>query len=295
MYVERSKIAHRATKRLADSVDLVFQMFWRYAPFVGEPLKPYVIYLDTTGRLCLRASDSNYKAGEAKRIWEREREVYRLAQKLFVYNDRVRYSMIKDYNIDPEKVVKVGVGVGLEPPPADQIKRYDNRRMIFIGRDAAFEIKGVPNLLRAFELVKRKIKDVELVLVGISREREIEQPGVKVMGVVRDRQRVGRLLEDASLFVMTSLRDASPGVIREAMIKKLPCVASAVDGIPEMVVDGETGRLVPPQDPERLAEVLIELLQDEAELRRMGENGYQRALELFDWDKVGAKINECLQ
>jgi glycosyltransferase involved in cell wall biosynthesis len=295
LYVEQSKIAHKATRQSADSIDLVFQMFWRYAPFVGQPLKPYVVYTDTTGRLSWRVSDPDYKAKVAEKIWEREREVYQLAARIFAYNERVRHSVIEDFDVDPEKVVNVGVGVGLDPLPAGQIRRYNNRRLIFIGRDGAFEIKGVPNLLRAFELVKEKIEDAELILVGISKERGIEQPGVSVMGRIADRQKVGRLLEDASLLVLPSLRDESPGVIREAMIKKLPCVASAVDGIPEMVIDGETGRLVPPQDPERLAEVLIELLQDEDELRRMGDKAYQRALELFTWDKVVAKINEHLQ
>jgi glycosyltransferase involved in cell wall biosynthesis len=295
VYVARSRIAHGVTRQWAESVDLVFQMFWRYAPFVGRPLKPYVVYSDTTGRLSLRASEPNYDAKGAERIWRSERQVYQLAARIFAYNDRVRRSVVEDYGVDPEKVITAGVGVGLDPPLVGRVKRYDNRRLIFVGRDNAFEIKGVPTLLQAFKLVKERVEDAELVLVGISKERGIEQPGVTVLGRIADRQEVGRLLEDASLFVLASLRDESPGVIREAMIKKLPCVASAVDGIPEMVVDGETGRLVPPQDPERLAAVLIQLLQDQGELRRMGENGYRRALELFTWDKVVARMNEHLQ
>lgn len=294
-YIERSKIAQKITRQMADSVDIVFQIFWRYAPFVGKPLKPYVVYTDATGRVLLRSSSSTLHNSEGlRKIYEREREVYQLATKVFAYNDLVRSSVIEDYGVDPEKVIKVGVGTDLKPPPGDQIKRYDNKQMIFIGSDYAFERKGVPNLLQAFGLVKEKIGDAELILVGISKEPGIEQPGVKVRGMVCDRQRVGRLLEEASLFVMSPKQDLSPGVIREAMIKKLPCVASAVDGIPEMVIDGETGRLVPPEDPERLAEVLIELLEDEDELRRMGEQGYTRALDLYTWDKVVARINEQL-
>lgn len=295
MYVERSRIAHRITRRSLNSIDLVVQMFWRYAPFVGRPLKPYVVYTDTTGRLFFPATDPDCDAKNAEKTYSKEQEVYQRAARVFTYNDRVRHSVIEDYGVDPSKVIDVGVGVGLEPSPIGQVRRYDNKRMIFIGHDQAFDIKGVPVLLRAFMLVREKIQDAELVLVGVRRERGIEQPGVEVMGLVRDRQRVADLLEGASLFVLPSLRDESPGVIREAMIKRLPCVASAVGGIPEMVVDGETGRLVPPEDPERLAEVLIEVLEDEDELRRMGGNGYRRALELFTWNSVVARMDEHLQ
>jgi glycosyltransferase involved in cell wall biosynthesis len=72
-----------------------------------------------------------------------------------------------------------------------------------------------------------------------------------------------------------------PLVVLEAMAAGLPVVASRVSGIPEVVVDGETGRLVPPEDPERLAEALAELIADPTEARRRGAAGRRRVDENF--------------
>ena len=93
---------------------------------------------------------------------------------------------------------------------------------------------------------------------------------------------------------MPPLIDPSPGAVREAMAMKLPVVASNVDGIPEMVVDGETGYLVPPEEPKPLAEAIITLLQDENKMRSMGERGYARVLEYFTWDRVLSKVKPHL-
>ena len=63
---------------------------------------------------------------------------------------------------------------------------------------------------------------------------------------------------------------------------KCPIVATHVGGIPEVVLDGETGLLVPPKDPEQLARSIIKLLKDPSLASRMAENGYQRLKTYFD-------------
>jgi len=75
-------------------------------------------------------------------------------------------------------------------------------------------------------------------------------------------------------------------VCAEAMARSRPVVASAVGGLTELVADGETGLLVPPQDPPALRSAIDSLLADEALRRRMGEAGRRRIAELCDWDTV---------
>ena len=74
-------------------------------------------------------------------------------------------------------------------------------------------------------------------------------------------------------------------VALEAMHAARPVVASRVGGLCEVVADGETGTLVPPGDPEALANAVLDILADPATMRRMGQRGLQRARTLFDWSR----------
>jgi glycosyltransferase involved in cell wall biosynthesis len=110
--------------------------------------------------------------------------------------------------------------------------------------------------------------DVEAALAGSG----------ELLGERRD---VRELLAGADVFVLSSLSEGLPLSILEAMAAGLPVVASAVGGIPELVVDGETGFLVPPGDPEALAEALRRVVADDELRRRLGAGGRERAEQLF--------------
>lgn len=300
VFQARSRVAHRLVKQSKGEIDLVIQRQGLNAPFVGQPLKPYAIYTDYTTKLGDAHTYSTYRNSFHRNPKERatyyrlEGETYRQASRVFVYNELVHRSMIEDYGVDSEKVVNVGVGVCLEPIDPGIDKRYSSRQIVFIGKDSAIQRKGVPNLLAGFALVREVIPDAQLLLIGLSPDRVLPQPGVVNLGLIRDRQRLRQVLKDAALYAMTPLIDPSPGVVREAMAMKLPVVASNVDGIPEMVLDGETGYLVSPEEPGQLAEAIVALLQDENKMRSMGERGYAHILEHFTWDHVLSKVEPHL-
>lgn len=292
LFQARSRTAHRLIEQAAAEIDIVIQRQGLNAPFVGRPLKPYAIYTDYVTKLGDAHTYSTHQnsyhrnAREREIYYRLEGEAYRRAGRVFTYNELVRRSMIEDYGLDPEKVIKVGVGVCIEPIDPAVEKRYDSRQVVFVGNDGSFQRKGVPNLLAAFAWVRAEIPDAQLLLVGLQPGRVPAHPGVINMGVVSDRQKLRQILERASVFAMTPLIDPSPGVIREAMAMKLPVVASHVDGIPEMVSEGKTGYLVPPEEPGQLAAAIITLLQDENKMRLMGEQGYSRVQEHFTWERV---------
>jgi glycosyltransferase involved in cell wall biosynthesis len=108
--------------------------------------------------------------------------------------------------------------------------------------------------------------------------------GVELLG---DREDVPDLLARSDVFVLSTLSEGMPMSILEAMAAGLPVVASAVGGIPEVVVDGETGLLVPPRDAAALAEALRRLLDDPELRRQMGAAGRARAEEHFDVARSG--------
>jgi glycosyltransferase involved in cell wall biosynthesis len=84
------------------------------------------------------------------------------------------------------------------------------------------------------------------------------------------------------VFALSSRSEGAPLSILEAMAAGLPVVSSRVGGVPELVVDGETGLLVPPGDPEALAVALGRLVADPGLRRRLGAAGRERTQRCFD-------------
>lgn len=98
------------------------------------------------------------------------------------------------------------------------------------------------------------------------------------------------LYREADLFVLASRtarsgdRDGLPNVLMEAQSQALPCIASDTAAIPELIVERETGRLVPPEKPQALADVLAELIADPAQRARLGAAGERRVRRDFGLD-----------
>ena len=113
----------------------------------------------------------------------------------------------------------------------------------------------------------------------------VKLPGAKPQHEIRE------YLAAASVFVLPSVVDPDggmdnlPTVIMEAMAAGLPVVSTATGGIPEMVVQNETGFLVPPGDAVALAGAIERLFDDIGLARRLGGRGFQRAKQLFSIEK----------
>ncbi|VAW14094.1 Glycosyl transferase, group 1 family protein [hydrothermal vent metagenome] len=103
-------------------------------------------------------------------------------------------------------------------------------------------------------------------------------------------------LRGADIFVLASRiaadgdRDGLPNVLMEAQSQALPCVATDVAGIPEFLIDGETGLLVPPEDPGALASALARAIGDPGLRHRLGAAGYRRLVDEFSFERCFAKL-----
>lgn len=117
--------------------------------------------------------------------------------------------------------------------------------------------------------------------------RELGLQGVVTLLGAVPRTEVPRYYSLAGAAVFPSIGDdAFPNSVVEAMACGVPVVATPSGGIPEAVVDGETGLLVPPRDSEGVARALMRLASDPPSLRSMGEKGRLRAVERFDWSRL---------
>jgi glycosyltransferase involved in cell wall biosynthesis len=148
--------------------------------------------------------------------------------------------------------------------------------------------KDFPTLLRAIPLVLPQVPDFRLRIVGDGPERsKLEalidelnlRPQVELLG---ERNDVPALLADSGFFVSSSLSEGISLTLLEAMAIGLPIVTTAVGGNPEVVLDRQTGHLVPAADPAALAQAIVDLCSERDLWSAMGVLGRQRVEQNFE-------------
>jgi glycosyltransferase involved in cell wall biosynthesis len=181
------------------------------------------------------------------------------------------------------------IGVDLDRFPAG---RGGPDTILFVGR--LVEKKGVETLLQAFAIVRRARPDASLIIVGEgplgSRLRRLAGESVRFLGslapdAVAEWMRRATVLATPSVTARDGDAEGLPSVIVEAAASALPVVGSDHSGIPEAIVEGETGFIVPERDAEALAARLTAILSD-ADLRgRMGAAARAMAEQSFDFGR----------
>jgi alpha-maltose-1-phosphate synthase len=251
-----------------------------------------------------------------------ERTAYESASAVIAVSAGMRADVLKSYpSVDPARVRVVHNGIDSQLWQRDEgaaaletVRRHgvdpDRPSVVFVGRIT--RQKGLPYLLRA---ARELPPDVQVVLCAGAPDtpeiqREVEsliadlrgsRDGVVWIAQMLPRAEVVALLSAATVFACPSVYEPLGIVNLEAMACEAPVVATATGGIPEVVVDGETGWLVPieqvedgsgaPVDPERfvadLAAALTEAVSDPQRARAFGRAGRQRAVESFSWASIG--------
>ena len=255
--------------------------------------------------------------GYALSSWA-ERTAYLGAAAVIAVSAGMREDILRCYpSVEPERVRVVHNGIDLsgwqrnEDPEAVTALGINPSRpsIVFVGR--VTRQKGLPYLLRA---AKRLPAEVQLVLCagapdtpeiaaevsGLVRELQGQRDGVVLIERMLPRDLLCTVLTAATVFVCPSVYEPLGIVNLEAMACEAAVVGTATGGIPEVVQDGVTGRLVPidqvtdgtgtPRDPEQfvadLAEVLSDVACDPARAREMGRAGRRRAEQHFAWPAI---------
>ena len=225
-------------------------------------------------------------------------------------SDGMRADILSAYpEIRAERVRVIRNGIDTDEyrpdPGTDVLKRYgvDLSRpyVIFVGRIT--RQKGVPVLLRA---ASGLIPEAQLVLLAGAADtpEQLAEVTELVDGLRADRSgviwipemlpkpEVIQLLTHATVFAIPSVYEPLGIVNLEAMACGTAVVGSRTGGIPEVVADGETGLLVPPDEPRPLADALNVLLRDPGRARAMGQAGRKRAVAEFGWPAIAAQTAE---
>lgn len=153
------------------------------------------------------------------------------------------------------------------------------------------ERKGISDLLEAFDIVSVECPDTELYIVGDGPERDLfktrasqsfNSQRIHFEGFQSNPQ---KYMSSSEVFVLASHKDPFPLVLVEAREAGCAIIATEVDGIPEALDYGESGMLIPPKAPDKLAEAIIKMLHDE-ELRKKYRLSAQQGLDFYKVERV---------
>ena len=253
-----------------------------------------------------------------------ERDAFAAADAIIAVSHGMRRDILRAYPmLDEAKVSVVHNGIDLDswhPVEDDTLVRAlgidpDRPSVVFVGRIT--RQKGLPYLLRAAALLPPEVQlvlcagapDTPTIMAEVRdgvAELQKTRTGVVWIEEMLSRHDLSAVLTSATTFVCPSIYEPLGIVNLEAMACGAPVVGTATGGIPEVIDDGVTGRLVPidqaedgtgtPRDPDRyvadLARVLIEVIGDPQAARRMGEAGRARAQRDFGWDRISRRTQE---
>ena len=253
-----------------------------------------------------------------------EKSAFESADAVIAVSDGMRRDILRSYPaLDASRVHTVYNGIDLErwkPTRDDDFVRGlgidpDRPSVVFVGRIT--RQKGLPYLLRAAQLLPPEVQlvlcagapDTPGILAEVTAGVESlqqERSGVVWINRLLAQHELAAVLTQGTVFVCPSIYEPLGIVNLEAMACGLAVVGTATGGIPEVVADGETGRLVPieqltdgtgtPLHPEQfvadLARTLTEVVSDPARAAEMGRAGRVRAEQVFGWAQIATRTRE---
>lgn len=214
----------------------------------------------------------------------------RLTDRIVTISENVREFTLEHTTASPDKVRTVHYG--LDPQPFDQVSEEEvnsvrsdlaDAEEPLVGTVARLvEQKDLGTLLRAIDKVSETHPNVRLAIVGEGPKREELESLASDLGIddrvtfTGYRSDIPALMQAFDVFALPSRWEGFGLVFLEAMAAGTPVVASEVSAVPEIVVDAETGYLVPPGESDEFAEYIDHLLEEPSLAERMGQSGRAR-------------------
>lgn len=222
---------------------------------------------------------------------QRLNPVYRLPDRIIVTAAAIRNDLVGRCGLAPDRVVPLPTGVDLQrfgPHVSGRAFREEfglGAKTPAVGMVAQLRgSKGHDHFIQAARLLCRRKPDVKFFIVGNGRRRALIGEKIRSEGMQERvtmtgyREDIPNVMSALDVLVIASTRtDGIPQAGLQALATGVPVVGTQVGGIPEIVLDGETGLLVRPGDARALAEAIETLLDDPARRERMGRTGAQIA------------------
>jgi glycosyltransferase involved in cell wall biosynthesis len=285
---------------------------WQLAKIVGD-FKPHVIHAHDAMAVSLAAMALQMKTGltEPPLVVASRRVDFHLKRHafskwkyghvdVFIAASHLIATVLQDDGVAADRIEVVHDGVNVAA--IDRQPVVDAHGAFWLPKGAALVgnvaaltgEKGHATLIAAAARVVRELPDTRFLIVGEGELRSDLERQIKDLGLDRHvfltgfRADAVSLMKSFTIFAMSSTAEGLGSAVLEAMACSRPVVATRAGGIPEAVVDGKTGLLVPPQDAPAMASALTELLRDQARRDRFAQAGRQRVEEAFSVDRLVA-------
>jgi glycosyltransferase involved in cell wall biosynthesis len=197
-----------------------------------------------------------------------------------------------------KKCIRIRLGIIM---PAGEINLQsvaDRRhRQLFFGRIHPY--KGVQTLVDAFSIARKLAPRLELTIVGggpiqASLLRRISQLRIGLDNRYVSDGEIAQILSSHGVMVLPYSSATQSAVAALAIGHGMPCVATNVGGLPEQVIHGRNGLIVPPRDPQALARAMVAISSNAETARRMAEESLRVGQELYSWNTIGQDLLDTL-
>ena len=222
-------------------------------------------------------------------------------------SEKAKRVMVEKEQVHPKKITVIHNGIHLSKfDQSSFVKENSKLKQEFfpegvrvVGNVGSLDpVKGQSYLLRAAAKVVAKCPDVRFIIIGQGALRGELEALTRKLGLesyvvfTGHRYDVPQLLKFFDVYVHPSIEESFGIAVIEAMAASKPVVASKVGGIPEIVVDGVTGILVPPEDSDSLADAILQCLSNPVLSEQMGYEGRKRVEAHFTIEQTVAKYQE---
>lgn len=305
-----------------DYTQFTLERFWYNTQLIHNPLPAqadWVLGIDYDGYALPRRPNQRF-IGTARAVFadliETEPEPFRtlLRAQAFFEAHNLRNSELvitpstyacrkvtEYYGIPPEKVHAVPNGINLTEwdalratlPIADP-----NRPPTVLAVSKLYPRKKINTLIRAIPILRHRFPDVQVRIVGggfewdvlhqLSRALDVES-NLVWLGDIDDRRQIVAEFENCHVFTHPSIQDAFANVCLESMAAARPLVVSDAASMPDMVRAAQSGLIVPPEDPQALADALIHLLEDNSLREQFSQNGRTFA-KAMTWQRTAERF-----
>jgi len=224
--------------------------------------------------------------------------MWRLSARIICNAHMLKQVIVQRHAVPAHRIAVIKNGVNPEFYTADRAQKSAAPLVVYVGR--LVHDKDPLTLVEGFRLTARRVPEARFELVGDGHlkgkvERFIRQHGLQSrITLIPGQSDTRPHLRRAWVCAMSSIREASPNVILEAMASELPVVAPRVGGIPELVEHRATGLIFEPQDPQGLADGLTELLTSEPDRVRMGTKARAKVLEFHTIERMVRETERVL-
>lgn len=233
-----------------------------------------------------------------------ERFLARFSHRIIAVSERTRQELIEFGIASPDKIIVVPLGFDLEPFIECERHRGEMRKELGVSDDTVLigivarlvPVKNIPLFLRAASCVTQRHENVRFVIVGDGECREELEAQAKAleieswvhfMGFRRD---LARIYADLDIVALTSHNEGLPVSLIEAMASGCVTVSTSVGGVPDLIEDGLTGYLVPPDDPSAFSAALDRALAQPERWAEIGDAARDSACRRFHVNRLVADI-----